>query len=124
MRVVLSMMALCAVAGCAHQQQAMQSRPVTEATNYDLCQAVILGNPGPGGQWVVENERIKRSLDCAPYSQAIVQQDAARRQQAMQALQIMQASQPVYQPVPVPQLPQQVNCTSQRFGNQVQTTCR
>lgn len=120
MRIVV-LAAAVAIAGCAQQQP----RPVDQASNYELCQAIILGNPGPGGQWVVENERIKRSLDCAPYAQAIVQQDAARRQQALQAMQILQASQPVYQPIPVQPLPSpsRVNCTSQRIGNQVQTSC-
>lgn len=124
MRAVLAVVAACSMVGCAQQPV---GTPANLASDYQLCQAVILGNSHQSGQAPVIAEQQRRGLDCAPYAQAIVQQDAARRQHALQAYQILQANRPA--PMPVYQIPPptpspSVNCTSTQYGNQVQTTCR
>lgn len=123
MRIVVVLAALAALGACSTPITIEQAQAqLAAAPDYQLCQTAILGNP----DWarLADEQRRSRGLDCAPYVQSIVAQDAARRQMAMQYL-MAQPQATTYQvPMPVPvQAPRQVNCTSQRIGSQVQTSC-
>lgn len=125
--------AVAALAGCAAPAPQLTIDQIRArapgASDYQICRTTMMAPAGDAWNVVAQEEQRRRSLDCAPYAQAVIAEEAARRQNALQAYQIMQAAQPAYQPYQVQPLPappqpaRQVNCTSQRIGNQVQTNC-
>lgn len=103
MRIVLLTALLgVALAGCA------PLRPVTEASDYQLCQAIILGNRG--GQEVVNAEQQRRGLDCNPYLASIQMGEQARQQNISNGLWMMQMARP--QPMATPAVSPSVICTT------------
>lgn len=109
------------VAGCATPLTPEQiNARVKVASDYQLCQVAVLGHSDPRVVTIVGWEIRVRSLNCATYAQAIVQQDAANKQAAAAYLANMPRPQPIQMPMPAPP----VHCSSYRYGNQVQTTCQ
>jgi hypothetical protein len=103
------------LAGCATQPQ---PRPVTSASNVELCEAVMYG---PGDRASIPlGEIARRGIDCRDYAQAI-QQAQQNRAQAAQILLGRPAMQP-YQLQPH-QMPQQRVCRSVVVGNAIETRC-
>jgi hypothetical protein len=109
----LSVAAGLLLAGCAATPQQM-----AQQSNWDVCRFTM---GGPHSQ-VAQNEASRRGLDCTPLYPAI----AAQMQAQSAAIANFQRS---IAPAPAPltftpiQRPQ-VNCTSYRLGNTVQTDCR
>lgn len=133
MRIALLLFAA-ALAGCAAPPPPMpEARPASlaelrqtapTASNYKVCRAVIIGS----GDLLTagREEQQRRSLDCSPYVQAVLANEAAQRPQPMDPLQtrLLNSAYPSSQPYQVPLPAQPTNCTSTRYGNQVQTTCQ
>lgn len=113
-------MILClAVAGCAAPRDPRET--VGNASSYQLCRAMMFA-PRDVAQ-VAQEEAQRRSLDCAPLAQTIMQNEAqADAQRKALATQMLLARPPVYQ-APAYQMPRPINCQSYRVGNSVETTC-
>jgi hypothetical protein len=116
MRILIA--AVVVLAGCSTQPP---SRPVTSASNVELCEAVMYG---PGDQASIpQGEIARRGVNCQDYMPAIMQ----AQQNRAQAAQILMQQQPnQYRPlaIPPPIRPQQTTCTTQRVGGTLQTVCR
>jgi hypothetical protein len=109
--------AVLVLAGCATQPP---TRPVTSASNVELCEAVMYGQ---GDQVSIpQGEIARRGINCQDYMPAIMQAQQ-NRAQAAQILLSRPAPQP-YQLQPYQMQQRQTTCTTQRIGNQLQTVCR
>ena len=102
------------LAGCQSTEN-LRAR-VGNASAFQLCHAMFMAPQDVAS--IAREEAARRSLDCAPYASAVLQNehnaDAARNALAMQLL----------SPRPAPPMPQTINCNSYRLGNTVQTDCR
>jgi hypothetical protein len=101
---------------------------IEDAPTVQLCEAVYYAQPAVGQRARLEAER--RGINCTDYMAAVVQLRQEREAQRAQAAQIL-LNRPAYQyqpyqvPMPAPiQAPRQTICTTQRFGDQLQTVCR
>lgn len=109
-----------ALAGCAspayHQDRAASASPV------QLCEAYFYG-PGPV-QRAAAYEREYRGLDCNLYRQEAALMFQSRTQRGIAAdAALNNLSRQLLTPPPAPAIRNQTNCTSQRFGDQVRTSC-
>jgi hypothetical protein len=107
MRLALLTLTAALSAGCA---VTVTSDQMTAASNWDVCRWTTMGGTlSP----MAYGESLRRNLDCAPYLQALTQQ------RANEAAALNNAAQFFNRPPP----PRPVNCTSTRWGNQIDTTC-
>lgn len=99
------------VAGCQTPQDLQ--RTVGNASNFQLCRAVMLAPRNVAE--IAATEAQRRSLDCAPYAQSVMQNEAQNRaSQDALARQLLT-------PAPMPRTP--ITCNSYRVGNSVGTDC-
>jgi hypothetical protein len=100
------------LAGCA-APITVTTAQLAAASNWDACRYTTMGGTlAPMAQAEVN----RRGVDCGPIYQAMTQQ------RANEAAALNNAAQ--YFNRPPPPLPRTTNCTSYRYGNQVETTCR
>jgi hypothetical protein len=124
----LAVLTVVILAGCqtAPSLDQIQAR-AGNASNYDVCRAILLA-PQDVAQ-IAQGEAQRRSLDCAPFADAVMQEQAqnnANRAAVAQQLLARPAAQP-YQLQPYqmqPHIQPQVNCQSYRVGSTVQTHCQ
>lgn len=122
MRAVIAAAAVI-LAGCATEPPVPLELKVQQVSNLDLCRAVYQAPAHVGA--VAREEAGRRGINCTDYMAMIVQQDQAR---AAAAAAVLARPAPVippltYQPAPTMQVPRQINCSSYRIGNTVQTNC-
>jgi hypothetical protein len=99
-----------ALAGCA-APITVTTAQLSAASNWDACRYTTMGGTlAPMAQAEVN----RRGVDCSPIYQAMTQQ------RANEAAALNNAAQYFNRPPP----PRPMNCTSTRWGNQVETTCR
>jgi hypothetical protein len=112
MKLAIIPLAAVLLAGCA-APLTVTGQEMAAASNWDVCRYTTMGGTlAPAAQ----GEANRRALDCAPIYNAL----AAQRQSEAAALN--QAAQFF---APRPAAPSvNVNCTSYRRGNTVQTDCR
>jgi hypothetical protein len=115
MRVVLPLVGVL-LAGCQSLADLEQKAP--NASNFQICRAVMLA-PGDVAN-IARREAARRSLDCSPYAQAVLQQENANQAATNAAVQRLLAPQ---QPQPM-MIPNPVHCHSVQSGSVVNTTCR
>lgn len=123
----VAILAVVAIAGCATAPQPSLEERAAVAPVVNLCAAILYaGRPQSD---VAANEIARRGVNCQDHAQAVLQFQQARNQAAADLQQ--QRAAPIvippltYRPVvPVQLPPDPVTCTTQRFGNQLQTVCR
>lgn len=106
MRLVI-MTAAVLLAGC-------ESMPASQASNWDICRYTMGGG---NNAMVAQQEARRRGLDCTPYYPAINARIANENAAVNNFIRQMN---PPVQPMP---FPQPMNCTSNRMGNTVNTSC-
>ncbi len=89
---------------------------VYHSSSGELCYRVAAGNFRGLPRSVYYTELDRRNEDCSRYQAAIANQLRANAAQEASGLLLLQAAQPKPSPT--------VNCTSTKWGNEVQTTCR
>lgn len=123
MRTLILGAAIAGLAGCATEPPVPLEVRVQQVSNLDLCRAVYQAPANIGA--VARDEAARRGVNCTDYMAMIVQQDQAR---AAAGAALLARPAPVippltYQPAPTMQVPRQINCSSYRIGNTVQTNC-
>jgi hypothetical protein len=98
---------------CGCQTPEDLQRTVGNASNYQLCRAIMLA-PAQVAD-IARGEAARRSLDCAPYAGLVLQGQQAQDAAGNQALQNL------LRPAPPPR--QMTSCRSYWLGNQLQTDC-
>lgn len=106
-----AMILLLALAGCAISPERMARQ-----TDWEVCRLSMSQMQGA----VAAAEAKQRGLDCAPLYPAIAAQEMAT---SAAMANMLHAAQPMFQRQPVYVPPPAINCTSQRFGTRVDTTC-
>lgn len=121
MRIVtLSFAAL--LAGC--QTPPSLEQQVWQASNLDLCEAIMMGRGEVVGR--ATHEAHNRGINCQEYQQAVLHRQQLRLQAA--GILMQNRTPPVtYQPIPAPTMirpPRQINCTSRTIGGTIYTDCQ
>ena len=119
MRKLIGMATVVALTACAQPMtREVAVQRAMAASDFKVCRAVILAPADIAA--VGREEAARRGLNCAPYTQAVIQAEQAQNANNTAATNALIQSLTAPRPLP---FPQQTNCTSWRAGNQVQTQC-